>query len=335
MSTRRKRNVKRSPGHAIRGSGAADLARAIRTEAPAEPGVYLFHGERGEVLYVGKAVNLRRRLLDHLRPSPREEHPRHARLVHAICGFAYETAASELLALLREDDLIKQHRPRFNVRQNEFAQVAWLELTRDRHPRLRVTAEPAGPDEERVFGPYQDRFMADRLRVLAQDHLGLRSCAAPEVNGLCLEFDLGRCVGPCRPAVPATAYDAAVARVVAFLRGDDSEVAARLHHEMTLASSSLGFEVAQRLKDRIEFCRRFCERQRFLSAFRERRLVVIEQGPPGLTYEFAGGRLVSVLGSCVDVRAQDPRFVLDRAGLVHGWLKKNARRVHHHFVPPP
>lgn len=330
-----------------RGARRAELAEAIRGRAPEEPGVYLFRGEGDEILYIGKAVNLRRRMLSHLRPAPRTEEQRHSQLVYEIRGFEHQVTGSELLALLREDELIKKHRPRFNVRQNEYLEYKYLELTTEEYPRLRMCDHREAFTGRRVFGPYRDRFMVESVLLLIHHYLGLRSCAEVEPAGGCLEFDLGHCAGPCRNGATSQDYPRVVALSTAFLEGEVSQVAGRLQRAMELAAERLEFEKAVELKERLRFCRRFGERQRFLSGFRDRELVVVERGDPEATYVFVRGRLV---GDRTAVEAgesrasessagpadlgDDPRFLLDRASVVDGWLRRNAGRCEHWFVDP-
>jgi len=323
------------------------LVEEIRRRVPESPGVYLFHGEGEEILYVGKAVRLRRRMLSHLRADPREDEARHARLLYEVRGIAWETVASELLALLREDELIKSHRPRYNVRQNQIREYRYLELTPEALPRLRVCDHADGFLGRRVFGPFRDRYLADRILRLVQRHLGLRSCADPDPAGKCLEFDLGSCTGPCRGKSAARAYASAVARAVAFLEGDVSEMACRLRRGMKRAADKLEFETARELKERLRFCRGFGERQRFLAAFREERLLVTEEDDPGFSYLFVRGRLVAhgttaAKGpgegdgalSAPERPLEDLRLLLDRAALVRGWLLRNSARRRHRFLEP-
>jgi excinuclease ABC subunit C len=331
----------------MRGLQHTALAEKVRDRVPEETGVYLLHGEHDEILYIGKAVNLRQRILSHLRFDPQGDEPRHSRLVYQIRDVEYQTTASELLALLREDALIKKHRPRFNVRQNEIEEYKYLELTADEFPRLRMVDHETDFGGRRVFGPYRDRYLADDILRLVHHYLGLRSCTDADPVGKCLEFDLGHCAGPCRDGVSRQDYGRVVERSTVFLNGEVSEVMSGLERAMNRASDKLEFEKAQELKERIEFCRRFGDRQRFLRAFRERRLIVVEAGNPGLAYLFDRGRLVAhgTKGEVVtDARdgipptpedpVDDPRVLLDRATIVHGWLRRNADRCTHRFSDP-
>jgi excinuclease ABC subunit C len=330
--------VKREPRHAA-------LAREVRERAPEAPGVYLFRGDGDEILYVGKAVNLRKRMLSHLRVDRRVDEQRHARLVYEIQSFDIQPAASELLALLQEDELIKKHRPRYNVRQNEYLEYRYLELTNEEYPRLRTCDHRDDTAGRQVFGPYRDRFLVKDILQLVHHHLGLRSCTDISPARTCLEFDLGHCAGPCRSEVTPQDYGRVVARSMGFLQGYVSEVARGLQLAMEQASEKLEFEKAQEFKERLRFCRRFGERQRFLTAFRERQLVVVEKGEPERTYVFVRGWLTghgtggeattsapSGGAPALSDPGADPRFVLDRAAVVHGWLRRNTGRSEHRFV---
>ena len=338
--------MNRPPRHAV-------LVEKVRRQSPEGPGVYLFRGDRDEILYVGKAVNLQRRMLSHLRVDPMADDPATHGWSTRSAIFEFQPTPSELLALLREDELIKRHRPRFNVRQNEFLEYRYLELTADEYPRLRMLDHEADFGSRQVFGPYRDRYLIDDVLGLIRDHLGLRSCNASVPTDRCIEFELGHCTGPCRNAISPRHYDQVVARTVAFLDGDVSEVAARLAKAMESASERLDFEKAQELKERLGFCNRFGERQRFFAAFRDRKLIVVEEAAdhPARTYVFQLGRLTGN-GTAAELVAQggeggsfsagaavvlddDPRFVLDRAAIVHGWLRRNSGRCHYYFDDLP
>ena len=323
----------------------ARLGAEIRRSAPEEPGVYFFLGEKGEILYVGKAVNLRRRLLSHLRPMPREEGPRHSRLAHASQSFTCELIPSELQALVREDELIKLHRPLFNVRQNDFLEYRYLERTEEAFPRFCLADHEADFGVRRIFGPYRDIHAAERLMRFLQRVFGVRSCTTPDPVGRCLELPLGHCAGPCRPGAGAdvVAYAREIERAEAFLRGDPTEAEDRIRRSMEAAASRLEFEKAQEMKEQLLFCRRFAERARFLTAFREQRLTVSEGGR---THTFLRGRVVEpagqpprapaleppreAAGDFADVR-RDRRFVHDRAVVVHGWLRRHRDRCRYWF----
>jgi excinuclease ABC subunit C len=334
--------MNRSARHAV-------LIDKVRRQSPEGPGVYLFRGDRDEILYVGKAVNLQRRMLSHLRVDPLADASRHSRMVFEVRDFEFQTTASELLALLREDELIKFHRPRFNIRQNEFLEYRYLELTAEEYPRLRLLDHEDVIENRRVFGPYPDRYFIDNVLGLIRDHLGLRSCGASVPLDRCLEFDLGHCTGPCRNVISPGRYEQVVVRTVAFLDGDVSDVGARLARAMESASERLDYEKAQELKERLGFCNRLGERQRFFAAFRDRILIVVEEAADHLpcTYVFQRGRLTiggtaaepashaegqSISAGDPTTVGEDPRFLLDRAAIVHRWVRRNSERCRFHFA---
>jgi hypothetical protein len=258
-------------------------------------------------------------------------------LVHAARTFSCEIVPSELQALVREDELIKLYRPPFNVRQNDYLEYVYLERTNDPFPRFRLVDHATELGERAIYGPYRDRHATERLLVLVQRLYGVRSCTTPEPVGHCLELDLGHCPGPCRGNVTAQAYAAGIAGAEAFLRGESSGAESRLREAMEAAAGRLEFEKAQELKEQLLFCRRFRERERFLTAFREGMLTVVEGGR---THRFLRGQRFDVsiptgaegpeTGVCGG-GSPDLRFVHDRASVVYGWLRRNRDRCRYWF----
>ncbi|MBD3236252.1 MAG: hypothetical protein GF330_06095 [Candidatus Eisenbacteria bacterium] len=327
----------------IRFSRDADVLTVLRLHVPRAPGVYLLCGERGEILYVGMSADLRQRLSNHLGQDLHTDHPRHARLIHAVRGVDYRTIDSELLALLLEDELIKRNRPPFNVRQNEFLEQQLLELTSETYPRLRMIDAGIEPDGRR-FGPFRDRYLASGLLRLIHERVGLRSCRDRHPSARCLAYDLGHCCGPCRGRATPKAYGQRVRRAAAFLEGDVSDVVEELRRSMERAGKRLAFERAEQRKTQIAFCQRFGDQRRFLRAFREQRLVIEEDGPPPRVHVFVRGSRVDgetdgspatrpAPGCSRTARdgAVDPRFLLDRAMLIRSWLQRNAQTSRHWF----
>lgn len=326
----------------------------IKRDVPTRPGVYLFHNGQGEIIYIGKSVNLRLRLLSYFRQDLVDLEPRLGHLVFEITDFTWHQTESELLALLWEDDLIKRYLPRYNIRQKEYAEYRYLVLTEDAFPTLLMTdsagaqgPDPEGPGSKRngqVFGPLRDRYLAEDVQQLVQRHLRLRSCTDTTPTDKCLNYEIGHCRGPCREAITPRAYARSVTDAVAFLRGDESRVVRKLQEARDRHSHSLAFERAEELEAQIAFCRRFCERQRFYQHFQIEPLTVIERGRKGLAYVFVGGQLV-VHGRVESVQAEafrfigaytrrpqaDARFLLDRANIVYNWIRRNAEACEYRF----
>lgn len=305
------------------------LRAEVNATVPESPGVYAWLGASGEPLYVGKAVNLRRRMLSYLAPraAAPESHIRH--LAHGIAAFAWRPAAGELLALLLEDALIKRLEPRHNERQRDYRERRYLLLTSDAYPACLVV-EAAPPRPGTLFGPFKDQYFVAELIELVREAFGLRACTDRDPFRRNARYDLGQCPGPCRGAVTRDAYGEAASRARAFLGGDETWVAARLAASMSAAAEELRFEDAAGLREQLAFVARFCARQRFVTAFREGAFTV-DEPRFGLTYHFERGALAELRaagGEALEVPPElreppcDPRFALDRANLVREWLHR-------------
>jgi excinuclease ABC subunit C len=306
-----------------------ELAVAIRRDVPDRPGVYLFRDERGETLYIGKSVTLRRRMLSYFRPSEVGPGSRMRHMSFAIDGFEFRETGSELLALLLEDTLIKRERPPHNKRQREHEEHRYLVLTDDRYPTCRIVAHP-GEATGTAFGPFGDRRVATTALDVIHRHFQLRSCVDREPFRESANFELGFCAGPCRDLISVAGYAEVAGRVADFLGGDDGWITEKLEREMEACAAALDYEQAAVRRKQLEAAAGFCRRQRFIRDFRTRDLVVGDAAA-GLQYHFARGNLVEVLDGDNEQRTLDvaPELLdplteieplIDRANLVDSWL---------------
>ncbi len=220
--------------------------------APEAPGVYLLKDSRGRVVYVGKARVLR----DRLRAYTGEgDSPRLAALVRTVRDLETVVTRSEVEALVLEENFIKFHRPRFNVRLRDDKKFPYLKLTtQEPFPRIFVTRNIA-PDGATLFGPYTNaRELRKALRAVKRV-FRLRTCtwALPEARPKrpCLEFDLGRCTAPCADKVAQAEYARQVENAVRFLSGRSDAIADELEARMWTAAKSHDFEVAAALRDQL------------------------------------------------------------------------------------
>jgi excinuclease ABC subunit C len=303
------------------------LREAVSENVPEAPGVYVWLGADREPLYVGKAVRLRRRMLSYLAPSQTDNRSRRRHLAFSIRAFEYRETAGELAALLLEDALIKQLRPRHNVRQRDYLERRYLLLTNDPFPTcIVVERDLARPGK--LYGPFKDQYFVADLIALITDEFGLRACQDRQPFRKSARFDLGVCRAPCRDAVSIAEYSEITCRVRAFLDGEERWIVGRLTAAMECAAEALRFERAAEAKERLALCRRFTGRQRFIRAFRESAIPATEPRF-GLAYRFERGALVKLThqaGILLPIpeelahSPEDARFALDRANLVHSWL---------------
>ncbi|MBI4863067.1 MAG: GIY-YIG nuclease family protein [Candidatus Riflebacteria bacterium] len=316
-----------------------DIVRRIRREVPRAPGVYLFCGEDETLLYVGKSVDLRSRMLSYF-GAPADEFPRRIQdMVRMVRTFRCITTRTELEALLLEDRLIKEKQPPVNVSQKRSDPCSYLVVTSDTYPALSVAIRPVERREIRSFGPFKDRRQAARLKAAIVDHLGLRSCQGAVPSRGCYRREIGTCPGPCRGDVTTEEYIVRVGRALRFLRGNDGPMVTALEALKKRQVESLALEKAAETRDLVSFCRAFAERQRFLSRFRRGWLRIVEptdRPDAPLVHVFAKGRWDAIDG-CADAHElrhrirelQDPhctsteedRAVTDRGLIVHRWMR--------------
>lgn len=249
MSSRSESQQRRSAAR----SKDPQLAAKLRL-LPAAPGVYLHKDRLGKVLYVGKARQLRSRVRSYFLAAPERE-PRLADLVARIADFDYIATDSETEALILENQLIKEYRPRYNVRLKDDKQYPYLRIgLGERYPRLSVVRRLAA-DGARYFGPYTDvRAMRETIKFAA-GCFQVRTCSLDLPDRAlarpCLDHQIGRCSAPCAGLVDQETYAGQVQQLVDFLEGRDRQVLAVLRHQMADLAAKLDFEAAARLRDRI------------------------------------------------------------------------------------
>ena len=257
---------------------AADRRTTLLAQAasfPASPGVYLFKDTRGRVLYVGKADVLRDRIRSYFGPSL---DVRHVRLVERAERLEYVLTGSVSESYLLEANLIKQHRPRYNIRLKDDKSYPYVKVTLgEDFPRILRTRQ-LGDRTARYFGPYANAKSVDESLDLLQKLFPYRTCkltitAAEDGRGRtvpptalpggrpCLLFHLKRCTAPCVGATTRDEYRATIERSVQFLEGRYDALGRDLRREMLLASEALDYERAGLLRDRVTAIERTTDRQ--------------------------------------------------------------------------
>jgi excinuclease ABC subunit C len=242
--------------------------REVLDRIPAEPGVYLMKDKKGRVVYVGKAASLRQRVRSYFTRSG------DARAFVALLGRMLgdiETVVTnnEKEALLLENNLIKQHQPRFNVKLVDDKNYLVLRLdTAARYPRLEVVRR-LGSDGARYFGPYHSATSCRQTLQVVNRHFKLRTCSDQVLESRarpCLQYQIKRCDAPCVFDVPVEQYADQVRDVCLFLEGKDSELIARLRARMKDAASQQAYEVAASVRDQITSLEKTLTEQRVVSA---------------------------------------------------------------------
>ena len=237
---------------------------------PTRPGVYLMKGEADEVLYVGKAVNLRSRLRSYFQTSATHS-PRVRRLVENVVDLDFVVTESELEALILENNLIKKHRPHFNVRLKDDKRYPYIKITwQEDFPRVTVVRRMQA-DDARYFGPYTSssamRQTMDLLRRIFP-YLTCKRKITGADDRACLYYHIGRCLGPCVGAVSEQQYRDMMGQICLFLEGKSDEIIASLRQGMESAAERMEFERAASLRDQIDAVEQVIERQRVVSPSR-------------------------------------------------------------------
>jgi excinuclease ABC subunit C len=253
-------------------SAAADLREQIKL-APDLPGVYLYRGPSGDVLYVGKALSLRRRLANYLPAVTGAEGGRVGAKEREMAGRAasleWIVTSNEVEALLLEHNFIKQNRPPFNIRLRDDKSYPYIMVTiEDAYPRVMFTRQPHRRGNL-YFGPYASAAkVRDTLDVLGRV-FPVRTCRGKEPGrpsgSPCLQFHIDRCPAPCTSAADPDEYRAVIDQVVDFLSGRETKVVARLRRSMQEAAKRQDFESAAVYRDRLDALTHVLERQQIES----------------------------------------------------------------------
>ncbi len=237
---------------------------------PGEPGVYLMKSAKGRVLYVGKAQNLRARVRSYLK-SGGDGRLQVPKLMRSVADVSVLVTRNVKNALLLENELIKQHKPHFNVRLRDDKQYLGLRLDRrETWPRL-TTVRRFKPDGALYFGPYPSSSGIRHTLATLRRIFPLRSCSDAVFRDYarrgrpCIEYEMKRCPAPCVERIEASAYDALLDGTELFLRGRSSELLERLEAQMRRASRAERFEEAARLRDQVTALRESAERQQIVS----------------------------------------------------------------------
>ncbi|HLN06985.1 MAG TPA: excinuclease ABC subunit UvrC [Acidimicrobiales bacterium] len=237
---------------------------------PESPGSYQFKDEAGRIIYVGKARSLRSRLSSYFQ-DPAHLHPRTAQMVERAASVEWIVVASDVEAIMLEYNLIKAHRPRFNIRLVDDKSYPYLAVTvGDEWPKATVM-RGAKRKDTRYFGPYAHAYAIRETLDLLLRSFPIRTCSDAKLRRHqllgrpCLLYHIERCSGPCVGAVGAEEYGRLVGELMAFLDGDTKPVVDRLEIEMRQAAGDLEFERAARLRDRLATVRLAIERQQMVT----------------------------------------------------------------------
>ena len=237
---------------------------------PQSPGVYLMRDAEGTILYIGKAINLYNRVRSYF-SSGRNLTPKLERMVSRIADIDYFIATSEQEALILENNLIKQHHPRYNVRLKDDKTFPYLKIDLNNEwPRVYITRSLV-EDGGRYFGPFTNSSSVKQTLGVLQNIFPFRLCSKTITGKAprpCLEYHLGRCIAPCTGAVDHDEYMQVIKEVILFLEGKQDKVVRELKIRMNDASRKTNYEKAALIRDQIDAIRQVIDGEKIAATIR-------------------------------------------------------------------
>ena len=226
---------------------------------PSEPGSYQFKDKNGLIIYVGKAKNLRNRVRSYFKA---DHTGKTAELVSNIADLDFIVTNSDKEAFLIENTLIKQHKPRFNIRLKYGSSYPYIEITKGKYPKA-VLANSIKKNNSEYFGPYPNVYAAQQTLEFLYKVYPLVRCNGYQGRP-CLYYSMNQCIGACFKEIPQEEYDERINQIRKFLNGDIKVAENNLTEKITQASSQLDFERAGQLRDQLNFIKITVENQRML-----------------------------------------------------------------------
>ena len=251
---------------------------------PMHPGVYSFMNDKGEIIYIGKAKNLRSRVRSYFQKS-KSQSPKNLTMIRHISDLEYIVVRNEVEALLTEANLIKQHAPRYNVMMKDDKSFPFIRITNEPYPQVLLTRKIV-KDGSKYFGPFTDVYGLRTTLKALHKVFPVRSCSffldeqviADKKVKLCLDYHIRKCEGPCEGLVSMEHYQEMIDRIDRFMRGKTKETEDYITEQMQNASTSMLYEEAAMYRDQLEAIRSFNERQSKVSAeFEDRDVFALAQ----------------------------------------------------------
>ena len=245
---------------------------------PAKPGVYIMHGEKDEIIYVGKAISLKNRVRQYFQSS-RNKGAKIERMVMHITRFEYIITDSELEALVLECNLIKEHRPKYNTMLKDDKSYPFIKVTvNEPYPRV-LFARRMKKDKARYFGPYTSGAAVKDVIELVRKLYQVRSCNRnlPRDTGKdrpCLYYHMKQCKAPCQGYISQEEYRKNINKVIKFLNGDFQDTISELMEKMQKASEEMRYEDAMEYRDLIRSIEKIGERQKITGYGQEDRDII-------------------------------------------------------------
>ena len=261
-----------------------DLLNNKITTIPQKPGVYQFINDKGEIIYIGKAKNLRTRVRSYFQKN-KYQTPKNQSMIKRILDLEWIVVSSEVEALLTEANLIKENKPHYNINLKDDKSFPYIRITKEAYPRIFITREIV-KDGSRYFGPYTDVYVLRRSLKAVHKIFPIRSCdflldkktiQSLKVD-LCLDYHIKKCDGPCQNLISEDEYNKMIKRVISFLQGRTTETEVYINDQMLKAANDTRYEDAGMYRDQLNAIKNFKNRQRKVAAdFDDRDVIALSR----------------------------------------------------------
>ncbi|SHF79980.1 Excinuclease ABC subunit C [Mariniphaga anaerophila] len=243
-------------------NGNIDYLKQLLSVLPGKPGIYQFFDSTGKIIYIGKAINLKKRVSSYF--NKQHENRKTALLVRNIADIRHMVVETEQDALLLENNLIKKYQPRYNIRLKDDKSYPWICVKNEPFPRVFKTRN-LFKDGSKYFGPYTSTYTVRTLLELFKSEYKLRTCnyQLSDENiqfgkySVCLKYHIGSCEGPCEGLVSKEKYDRGIEDIVDILKGNISGVIKHLELRMDEMASEMNYEGAQEIKEKYDALKRY------------------------------------------------------------------------------
>ena len=239
---------------------------------PKDPGVYFFKNNKKDIIYIGKAKNIRNRVRSYFQNN-KYQSPKNISMIKRINDIEWIVVRNEVEALLTEANLIKKHQPFYNVNLKDDKSFPFIRITNEPYPRVFITREII-KDGSKYFGPYTDVIYLRRTLKAIRRIFPVRSCDyfidqkvinEKKIN-LCLDYHIKKCEGPCEGLVSSQQYNEMIGNIVSFLHGKTKKSEEYIQNQMKLASEQLRYEDAGIFRDQLHAIQEFMDKQTRINA---------------------------------------------------------------------
>ena len=247
---------------------------------PKDPGVYFFKNNKKDIIYIGKAKNIRNRVRSYFQKN-KYQSPKNISMIKRIVDIEWIVVRNEVEALLTEANLIKKHQPFYNVNLKDDKSFPYIRITNEPYPRVFITRDIV-KDGSKYFGPYTDVIYLRRTLKAVRRIFPVRSCdffidqnvIKEKKISLCLDYHIKKCEGPCEGLVSSNKYNEMIGNIISFLHGKTKKSEEYIENQMKIASQQFRYEDAGIFRDQLHAIREFMDKQIKINADFEDRDVI-------------------------------------------------------------